>query len=50
MDDKLINPIPEFVTAEEREFILAYHKLSKEEKEAFVKEYLPNFQPKDKEE
>ena len=29
MDDKLINPIPEFVTAEERESILAYRKLWK---------------------
>ncbi len=44
MDDKLINPIPEFVTAEEREF--AYRKLSKGRKGSICERVSPEFSTK----
>ena len=46
MDDKLINPIPEFVTAEERESILAYRKLSKGRKGSICERVSPELSTK----
>ena len=49
MTDNIIDPIPERVTASEREFILAYRSLPRDEQEKFLKEFLEKYPPKKKE-